>query len=157
MVRGDFSALWKRFKSVTKKDPGTLFTTQFICFTSRKIQMLTPEPPAPPQFTCFPSAKVLALLVHKYKYWHLSVQECFCGPMSCVNLKWSQFTTNFTCFTGTKVQILTPERPGVLLWADELCEPKVNMAEAKYSFRHYGYLKTSVWGLKLLVYEALSY
>jgi hypothetical protein len=56
--------LWKRFKSVTKKDPGT----QFTCFASTKVQILTPEPPAPLQFTCFPSTKVLALLVQKYKY-----------------------------------------------------------------------------------------
>jgi hypothetical protein len=36
---------------------------------------------------------------------------------------------------------LTTKDPGVLLWADELCQPRVNLAEAKYSFRHYGCLK----------------
>ena len=70
----------EKLKSVTKKDPGIPFTNQFTCFTSTKVQKVTPERPAPPQFTCF---------------------------------------------TGTKVQTLTPEHPGVLLWADGLCEPKV--------------------------------
>lgn len=32
---------------------------------------------------------------------------------------------------------------GILLWADEKCEPTVDMREAKFAFRHYGCVKDS--------------
>jgi hypothetical protein len=41
----------------------------------------------------------------------------------------------------TKFKRLTKRSPGILLWADETCQPTVNISEAKYAFRHYGCLK----------------
>jgi hypothetical protein len=63
----------------------------------------------------------------------------------------------FTCFTGTKVQILTlcaaPQRKHApWRFTMRLTIPKLYL-----SFRCVSSVVTSVWGLKLLVYEALSY
>jgi hypothetical protein len=44
----------------------------------------------------------------------------------------------------TKFKTVTKRSPGILVWADETCQPKVTIDEAKYSFRHYKCLKDNI-------------
>ena len=67
--------------------------SRFTSFTSTKVQILTPEELR----VRGQVLHLLALLVQKYKYWHL--RSCVPkGP-----------GTQFTCFASTQVQIQTPE------------------------------------------------
>ena len=67
--------------------------SRFSCFTSTIVQILTPEELR----VRGQVLRLLALLVQKYKYWHLK---------SCVP---KGSGTQFTCFASTQVQVLTPE------------------------------------------------
>jgi hypothetical protein len=107
--------LWRRYP-LRPRGPISLVCSgpQFTCFTSTKVQILTPALAITrlyePGILQRSSLNLLALLVQKYKYWRRS----FTGMLQRCSTQFTCFTstkvqTLTTRFTSTKVQILTPE------------------------------------------------
>jgi hypothetical protein len=108
----------------------TCFTgTKVTCFTGTKVQILTRRSGSQRE-SCLCATqlallvqKLLALLVQQYKYWRAEAgasAKVVCKQLKCVGGKAQKmfgggrcqllyFCTQFTCFNGRKVQILTPE------------------------------------------------
>ena len=130
--------------------------------TDAKVQILTHHAPQRQKLGVL---SLLALLVQKYRYW-VALWNGPCRP----NIR-QKLGAQLTCFTSAKVQILSH------LAERSLLRPNANDNAACYDavlVRKYRYWRTPwnalfsdrmpmttpnamtrVWGLKLLVYEAL--
>ena len=84
----------------------TVTGTQFTCFTSIKVQILTPEVWVLGTHWYFTRTKVLSVLIY---ILGARSQWMPTGRWSGLSVASHLEVTQFTCFTSTKVQILTPD------------------------------------------------